>query len=101
MTDYLTPEKTYDLLKEKLIEYQKRFPPGDDVKQQFELKIEPNYFSYLTVDKVVDRLKEYIDFGSLNPFSFLIKDRRRDRELFRICQSKRSWPGWEIRDLIK
>jgi hypothetical protein len=102
MTDYLSLERIYEVLMEKLIEYQKRFPANDDIKQQFELKIEPTYFSLLTTDAVISTLKEYAGWYASNPFSFLIRDRIRDKDIFKIHQSRsRYHPAWELHELTK
>ena len=101
MKTYLPLEKIYDALEKKLIEYQKKFPPDEDFMEEFELNIKPAYFNNLTVNAVISTLKEYTGIHSLCPFCFTIKDKVRNKEIFRVQQSRSDYPAWELIDLTK
>jgi len=101
MPDYLSQEKVCEVLKGKLIEYQKRFLPDDDFGEQFEINVVPSSLSPLNIDDVITNLKKYAKNAyAINPFSFFVKDQKRNKVIFRIIQSRSNYfPAWELHDL--
>jgi hypothetical protein len=95
-------EQTLKDLGEGLARYhEKNEYEGGFAGEVYEIRVEPDKLCNQTREQVVEKLNDFITHTSLFPYSFLIRDHVKNRDVYRIHMSKPFYPLWELIQLWK